>query len=129
MKRGLIIKTPWIDYILNGSKSWELRTKNSKIRGRIFLIRSGGDIEGEIHISESIGPLEPQELLSNLDKLQVSAERINEISNDRKEGYKDGKDRYAWVLDSPMKYSNPVPYEKKPGAVIWVNLEDNPQLD
>ena len=122
MKRGLIVKSPWIDYILNGSKSWELRKKNSKIRGRIFLIRSGGDIEGEIHMSESIGPLEPQELLSNLDKLQVSAERINEISND-------GKDRYAWVLNSPKKYLTSVSYEKKPGAVVWVNLDNNPHLD
>jgi hypothetical protein len=93
MKRGLIVKSPWIDYILAGNKSWELRTMNTKIRGRIFLIRSGGDIEGEIQVLESLGPLKNHELLSNLDKHRVSAKRINEISND-------GKKRFAWV-DNP----------------------------
>tara|TARA_B100000902_G_C26403698_1_gene479034 strand:- start:41 stop:409 length:369 start_codon:yes stop_codon:yes gene_type:complete len=121
MKRGLIVKSPWIDYILAGNKIWELRTMNTNIRGRIFLIRSGGEIEGEIQISESLGPLDSFQLRNNLEKHKVSLERINVILND-------GKKKFAWVLHSPIKYPNPVPYEKKPGAVIWVNLEDNPYL-
>jgi hypothetical protein len=35
------IREPWIDIILIGVKTWEIRTKNSKKRCLIGLIRSG----------------------------------------------------------------------------------------
>jgi len=33
--RGLIIAEPWIDYILEGKKTWEIRGTSTKIRERI----------------------------------------------------------------------------------------------
>lgn len=41
MDRGLIIRKPWIDYILDGTKVWELRSTRTKIRGEIGLIEAG----------------------------------------------------------------------------------------
>lgn len=32
---GLIIKKQWLDKILAGEKTWELRGSNTKVRGRI----------------------------------------------------------------------------------------------
>ena len=38
--KALIIKKPWIDYILNGSKVWEIRGSKTNIRGKIELIQA-----------------------------------------------------------------------------------------
>lgn len=34
--KGLIIKSPWTDYIFEGKKIWEIRGRNTKIRGQIY---------------------------------------------------------------------------------------------
>ena len=39
--KGLIIADPWIGYIISGTKTWEMRSRNTTIRGRIALIRKG----------------------------------------------------------------------------------------
>ena len=52
--KGLIIKAPWIDYILEGKKTWEIRGSNTNIRGRIALIKSGsGKIFGTVDLVDS----------------------------------------------------------------------------
>ncbi len=37
---GLVIDKPWIDYILEGKKTWEMRSQATKNRGLIALIRN-----------------------------------------------------------------------------------------
>jgi hypothetical protein len=39
--KGLIIKEPWISLILSRKKTWELRSRDTRVRGRIALIRKG----------------------------------------------------------------------------------------
>ncbi len=39
--RGLLIKSPWVEDILQGRKTWEIRGLITHIRGKIALIRSG----------------------------------------------------------------------------------------
>jgi len=52
--RGLLIKSPWIDRILEGKKTWEIRGSNTKKRGEIGLIKSGsGMVYGTVNIVES----------------------------------------------------------------------------
>jgi ASCH domain-containing protein len=41
MLSGLLIRTPWIDLILEGSKIWEIPGKSTDKRGRLALIQSG----------------------------------------------------------------------------------------
>ena len=43
MKKGLIIKSPWIEKIFEGKKTWEIRNKDVNYRGKIYLIKSGTD--------------------------------------------------------------------------------------
>ncbi len=40
--KALVIRSPWIDLILAGSKTWEMRTKPTSIRGRVALIKALG---------------------------------------------------------------------------------------
>jgi hypothetical protein len=39
--RGLVIDEPWISLIISGEKTWEMRSRNTLVRGRIALIRKG----------------------------------------------------------------------------------------
>ena len=41
MLDGLLIRAPWIDKILDGSKTWEIRGSNTYKAGHIGLIESG----------------------------------------------------------------------------------------
>ena len=42
--KALIIKQPWIDYILEGKKIWEIRGNRTHIRDKIELIQSGSGL-------------------------------------------------------------------------------------
>ena len=37
--KGLIIDEPWISLIVSGQKTWEMRPRDTQVRGRIGLIR------------------------------------------------------------------------------------------
>lgn len=39
--KALIIDEPWVSLILGGSKTCEMRTTHTQVRGRIALIRKG----------------------------------------------------------------------------------------
>src|SRR5271169_2519874 len=41
MLSGLLIRSPYIDWILVGAKTWEIRGSSTAKRGRIALIQSG----------------------------------------------------------------------------------------
>jgi len=113
--KGLIIKTPWIDKILDGEKIWEIRGSKTKIRDTIALIKSGsGTVVGICDLEDVIGPL-------SISKLKRS-KSFHAISPNR---FKNGlpySDAYAWVLSNVKRLNKPVPYDHPRGAVIWVNL-------
>jgi ASCH domain len=110
---GLLIRAPFIDWILDGLKIWEIRTKRTTRRGRIGLIRSAsGLVVGEATLVEVVGPLTHRQLLQNADKMH--AERKDLAAPD--------VPTFAWVLEHAKRYEPPVPYVHRPGAVIWVRL-------
>ena len=112
--KGLIIKSPWIDYILNNEKTWEIRGTGTTTRGPIFLIKSGSDkVYGECEIVDCI-ELDYKGYISNIDK-----HHITQITD----GILPYKRTYAWVLKNVKKYDKPFRYQKKPGAIVWVNVE------
>jgi ASCH domain len=114
--RGLIIKSPWIELIIEGEKTWEIRGSNTKIRGSVALIKSGsGKVIGEADIVDS------KEL--TLKDYQVSRKfHCVESEGSTQLPY---KKTYAWVFDNPIIYKEPIPYKHPMGAVIWVKLSDS----
>lgn len=109
--KGLIIKKPWTDLILSGTKTWEIRGSNTKIRGRIEIIESGtGTIVGSVELVASIP-------LSKI-KYQLS-KKHHRVENTSLVRY---KNIYAWILKNPIKYKVPKKYVHKKGCIIWVNL-------
>jgi hypothetical protein len=120
--RGLLIKEPWIDYILAGNKTWEIRGRKTNRRGRIALIRSGsGLIVGVCDLLGVRGPLSKEELLQNIDKHLIPRSVIESGLRYKKP--------HAWVLENARALDLPITYQHPPGAVIWVVLSDHPQID
>jgi hypothetical protein len=114
---GLIIDAPWIDLILGGRKTWELRSTRTSRPGRIALIRKGsGAIYGTVLLTCVIGPLSPVQLQANERRLAkaVSDTEARELTD---------RWPYAWELDEVEVLLRPVFYEHKSGAVIWAVLD------
>jgi hypothetical protein len=116
LTKGLIIKTPFIDLILQGRKTWELRSTQAKFRGPIALIEKGsGKVVGVASLIDSKGPLTDAEMGANHHNHAVSPERLQLPDLQ--------KYRYAWVLSDAKRLARPVPYTHAKGAVIWVTLD------
>lgn len=110
IKKGLIIKKKWLDKILDGSKVWEMRSRPTKITGKIALIEAGtGLIVGEAVLRGSSNVPVPKS--PSLIKYHL-IEDLSLLD----------KWKYAWYLSHAKRYDNPIPYQHPRGAVIWVNL-------
>ena len=110
-KSGLVIKRKWLDLILSGQKTWEIRGSRTTKRERIALIESGsGHVVGEAKIADC--------LLSSLSELQQHGDkhRIEDVSIIKY------RKSYAWVLTEVKRHMVPMPYEHPQGAVTWINL-------
>ena len=114
--KGLVIDEPWISLILEGRKTWEMRSRNTQTRGRIALIRKGsGQVVGIADLVDVIGPLNTSERRARRDKHCIP-EELDEAS---------AKWNTAWVLENVRALTAPVPYRHRRGAVTWVKLDDS----
>ena len=110
--RALIIKKHWLDLILSGEKTWEIRGSNTTIRGKIGLIESGsGLVVGECELVDSI----------KLDPIAFHENSYKHLIGAPERPYK--SKTHAWVLNNAKRYDKPMPYKHLMGAVIWVKLE------
>jgi hypothetical protein len=115
MLNGLLVKPPWIDKILLGAKTSELRGSRTRIRGPIALIQSGtGTVVGVCELVDVHGPLSLRELRRTTGRHQVPSARFQNGLPYRR--------TYAWRLRGAHRLRRPVPYAHPSGAVIWVNL-------
>lgn len=109
---GLIIKPYWLDLILKGKKTLEIRgSSTSKIGEKIYLIESRGKVKGTAVIDKTI-PLNKKlwEQLQSFHKVESSFEELLERY----------KKPYAWSLTNVAILKAPFDYEKHHGAVIWI---------
>lgn len=108
---GLIIKAPYINWILKGEKTIELRGFNTKKRGKIALIESGtGCVVGTVEITNAF------EIAT---KSQYEKLRLRHcVGRERKDiRY---KRLWAWELEKPEMFEEPIPYEQQRGQQVWV---------
>jgi predicted transcriptional regulator len=117
-KQGLLIRSEWLSLILQGKKTWELRSKATDVRGPIELIDvDKGQIMGTAWLKDC--------LRKTVSELKESASKKSHQVTDPKQlrqylkGHKYG---YAWVISEVMRYTKPRPYLHKRGCVKWVKL-------
>lgn len=90
--RGLIIRTPHIENILAGKKTWEMRSSRINFRERIALIKAGsGSVVGVADIVDCIGPLSVEQRIASTGKHWVPAAQWSDPVFEKYE--------YAWGLD------------------------------
>jgi hypothetical protein len=113
--RALVIRRPWIDLILDGQKTWEIRGARTSVRGRIGLIASrSGTVVGVCDVVDCVGPLTAAEFRKNVKKAGMRPSEANF-------GYY--RQTFAWVVSNARRLERPVPYRHPSGAVIWVRLD------
>lgn len=118
--KGLIIKSPYIDRILAGTKTWEMRSSSTSQRGPIALIKQGtGQIVGVANLVGVKGPLSEQDKLNNIVRHQISEECLQSGETE--------KWNVAWILERAQLFDTPINYQHPNGAVIWVNMEPQVQ--
>ncbi|GCL65159.1 ASCH domain-containing protein [Pseudaquabacterium pictum] len=116
LSKGLIIKAPFIDWIMEGRKTWELRSTHTQVRGPIALIQKGtGSVVAVARLVDSKGPLSAADMAANLQHHAVAPDRL--AMPDLQ------KYRFAWVLGDVKRLARPVSYTHRNGAVIWVALD------
>ena len=112
---GLIVREPWIGYILDSTKIWEMRTTPATRRGRIALIRKGtGLVVGVADLVDSLSPLNAAALAASRDRHCIPPERDGAVLEAGRV--------HPWVLRDSRRLATPVPAGQKRGQVIWVPL-------
>jgi hypothetical protein len=115
--KGLIIADPWIGYILDGTKDWEMRSSGASHRGWFGLIRKGTSaIYGVARLIEVGTPLSPTEMIGTFERHRIPEHMIRsgEVA----------KWNTPWKLADVRRLDQPVSYRHKSGAVTWVELDD-----
>jgi len=113
--RGIIIRSPFVDWILQGKKKWEIRGRNTNVRERIGLIRGGsGFIVGTCNLVDVVGPLSLRQYKGSARKAGIQPGDIRELPYPQS---------YAWVLEDVRRLKHPISYNHPTGAVIWVRLQ------
>lgn len=67
--RALIIRSPYVEAILDGKKTWEIRGSRTSVRGPVGLIRSrSGKVFGMCDVVDCVGPLTSEQFRKNARK-------------------------------------------------------------
>lgn len=114
--KALIIADPWIGYILDGSKTWEMRSSGVSHRGWFGLIRKGtGAVYGAARLVDVGAPLSPAEMIETFDRHSIPADTIRSGAV--------AKWNTPWKLADVRRFTQAVPYRHRSGAVTWIELD------
>lgn len=115
---GLVIREPYLTRILIGEKRWEMRSQATQRRGPIALIRKGTNrIAGVATLADCLPPVAPD--------AYAAYETEHAIRPSERGGAIEAGWLTPWVLADVRRLSPELPYGVRPGAVIWVALDDD----
>ena len=108
---ALTIKKKWLDLILAGTKTWEIRGTSTKNRGFIHFAESGsGQLRGRAKLVDC----------RQLDRCTLMKHQcFHQLPNAEMVKY---KKIWAWILKDAEPYEMPFDYSHKQGAVIFVTV-------
>jgi hypothetical protein len=114
-ERAIIIDEPWFSMILAGAKVWEMRSRPTKIRGPVGLIRKGsGAVVGAAKLVGSLPPLSYSDFAAQECRHGIPPSQHEEM-------FARGH-RAPWVVEDARPLRRPVPYRHLSGQQIWVRL-------
>ena len=108
---ALVIERYWLNLILNGRKTWEIRGKPTKLRCVISLAQSGSKhLFGEARVGDCL-EIDRADFPNHVEKHFVQDVRMVKYSH-----------IFAWVLEDVKRYPKPRPYTHPQGAISLVKL-------
>lgn len=115
--KALVVDDPWIELLLSGQKTWEMRSKATTHRGWFGLIRKGsGLVVGVARLTGCGGPLSEDEMIASFGKHRISESVVRSGAV--------AKWNTPWFLEGVRPLPQPVPYVHPFGAVTWVYLAE-----
>ena len=128
VQKGLTVQQPWLDSILDGKKTWEIRGATTYHRGWVALAESGKNaekgvrmIKGVAYLEDVRGPLTEQEIQNNTRKHKIPKAFLDFYQGVRY------KKPYAWVLSRVHRLDVPIPVQAKQGQMGWFTLPEQAQ--
>ena len=117
-KCALVVKKRWLDLIMAGTKDWEIRGHSTTRRGWIHFAESqaGGKLVGRANLIDCLD-VPRASFMQNINHHRVAS--LSAVPYKR---------IYAWVLKDAERYSRPLSYEHKLGAVIWALTTPAPTM-
>ena len=111
-KRALVVKKKWLDLILAGRKTWEIRGSSTCKRGWIHLAESqaGGKLMGRVRLVKCFS-VTPTMFKQHRNHHCVPCWNMLPY-----------KTPHVWVLEDAERFEKPFEYEHKKGAVIWADV-------
>ena len=108
-KFALVVKKNWLGKILAGDKDWEIRGCSTARRGWIHLAQSkaGGTLVGRARLVDCV-ELNKSTFLNNFHRHCVP--HLSMVPYKR---------IFAWVLEDAERFTQPLTYKHRQGAVIW----------
>jgi hypothetical protein len=110
---ALILKPQWSSRLMReiDPKTWEIRSANTRVRGRVGIMSSGvKELLGEAVLLDSF-PLTRELYEANMAKHQT--ESWEAVAGRYKKPH-------VWVFEDGKQYSEPISVPRKNGQVIWV---------
>lgn len=107
-KRGLIIQQPWLDLILTGQKTMDLRSSDTQIRGEVAILHDG-KIWGYVNLYDTVGPMTAAEIMNRELEHHVPYSKVGDYD-------------YGWLFKDVRVLKYPRKYNHPKGAQIWVKL-------
>src|SRR5262245_48413541 len=102
VSRGLVIEQRWVSLILDGRKTWEMRTRPTRVRGWIGLIEKGsGTIIGAAYLKDSLSALERSKHHLHYRRHRIPLEPGQKV-------YK-GKYLFPWVMEKAFRLASLCP--------------------
>jgi hypothetical protein len=103
LDRLLVVAEPWSSLLVDGAKTWELRTTSTKVRGPVGIAAKGtGTIIGAIELVAVHGPFTRAEI--------APYEHLHRVPASSTSTYSGPKGLYAWEDDrcGEVRYAGPL---------------------
>ena len=116
----LLVRQPWIDMLLDGEKSLEIRGEacNKRLGQRFYLALAGGGegglVLGSVQFRGCSGPLDVDAFRALAAEHCCGADALPPYQQ-----------TYAWRVESPRRFQKPLLFSQPRGAVKWIVAKAN----
>lgn len=125
--RALTIRQPWAELIIGGRKRYELRSRRTHIRGRIWM-HAGRTVEDADAERAGLDPTSlPRGVLLGTAELVGCSPFTPEMADEMRRAriyFGDWEDNlFAWEMSSPRRLPEPIPWK---GSLSWFDVPGLP---